>query len=95
MAQPPHTDHPHGGGHGGGASSEADATTAITSAGYTNPTNLVRHGHSWHASATDTSGNPVSVVVDGHGGVHLDDETDDDEQPEPTPPPTSSGGGTV
>jgi|GEM_PF-6596795 len=63
MAQPPHP----------AALTEAEATQKIVDAGYLNPTNLVQRGHSWHASATDSAGAVVALVVDGHGGVHLDD----------------------
>lgn len=60
------------------AQTEAEAMATITDAGYTNVTNMVQHGHTWHADAVDQNGNAVSVVVDGgSGAVHPKGEGDE------------------
>ena len=62
--------------------SEAEAVAAIEAEGYSNVTNCVQHGATWHASATDSSGNACEVLIDGQGRVK---EKGDDEEPEPEP----------
>lgn len=60
--------------HTHGIPDEATLTTVLTAAGYTNITGASHHGASWHCSATDSTGAVVPLVIDSHGGIHLDDK---------------------
>ncbi len=55
---------------------EADAIAVIEGAGYTNVTDVEQHGATWHAKATSSTGQQVSVHVDGAGKVHEHGEND-------------------
>ena len=54
-----------------------EATAAIEAAGYSNVTDLQQKGATWHATATDSSGQQVEVLIDGAGKVKT--KSDDDE----------------
>ena len=65
--------------HADVVTTDAEAMSAMTSAGYTNITNLVHRGHVWRADAVDANG--VSVVIVCHarnGSVNVDTGTGTD-----------------
>ena len=62
-------------------STEADAVAAIEGAGYTNVTNVEQHGATWHATAQNSAGSTVGVLIDGAG--HVKEKGGDDDEPHP------------
>jgi hypothetical protein len=67
--------------HTHGVEDEWQLNQLLTSHGYSNVEGVRQSGKAWHCTATDPTGAEVQLVVDGHGGVHLDDGEDD--QPDP------------